>query len=247
MSRIVLILLLLGGILFWWHWENTPDPEERKKLLQKTLIGGLIVIAVLLVAAGRMHWLGAVFAGMLAFLKQGLSLLIRFFPVLTHLYRTHAPAARPPDSSTVNTDLIEMTLDHDSGRLSGRVLSGEYKGRSLDDLSDEDLAGLYAWCKQVDMDSARLLESYLAARFDESPGAETGTQDRSDIASTEDMTVREAIQVLGLSATPTEAEITKAYRKVMQQLHPDRGGNEYFAAKANQAREVLIRHLQQAT
>jgi len=243
MSRIVLIVLLLGGILFWWHWQNTPDPQERKKLLQKTIIGALIVITVLLVAAGRLHWLGAVFAALLAFLKQGLSLLVRLFPVLTHLYRTHAPASRSPDTSTVNTEIIEMTLDHDSGRLTGRVLAGEFRGSSLDDLDKADLTGLYSYCKQVDMDSARLLESYLAARFGEVPGGASDTHDRPGIASAEEMTIREALQVLGLSGSPSEEEITRAYRKLIQQLHPDRGGNEYFAAKANLAREVLIKHL----
>lgn len=233
MSRIIVIGLLLGGIVFWWHWQNTPDPVQRKKLLQKTLIGVLIVVTVLLVAAGRMHWLGAVLAGALAFLKQGLTLLLRFFPVLTHLYRTHASASKAPNSSSVSARMVEMTLNHDSGKLSGRVLEGEFKGRSLDEMSREDLSVLLDYCKLNDADSARLLESYLSGRFGDAAGAQSRT------VATSEMSVEEALQVMGLKGTPSKQDITEAYRKIMQKLHPDRGGNEYFAAKVNQAREIL--------
>lgn len=54
------------------------------------------------------------------------------------------------------------------------------------------------------------------------------------------MSVREACDILGVRADCTEEEIVTAHRRLMQKLHPDRGGNDYLAAKLNEARQVLI-------
>jgi len=240
MSKTFLFILLIGAILFWWHWQNTPEPEQKKQLLWKTGIGALIVVTVLLVVTGKMHWLGAVFAGLLAYLRQGLALWLRYSPMLTQLYRTHAPSSRPPNTSTVRTRIIEMTLYHDSGKLSGKVLSGEFTGKLLDDLNRQQLASLRNYCSSNDQDSKKLLESYLVSRFGDESGSSSNERHRTAAVKSGEMTVSEAMQVLGLSGTPTKQQITLAYRKIMQQLHPDRGGNDYFAAKANQARDVLI-------
>jgi hypothetical protein len=233
-SRIILFLVLLGGIVFWWHWTNTPDATQRKRLLQRSVIGALIVVILLLVVTGHMHWLGAVVAGLLAFVRQNMGLLVRVSPLIAQILRTRTPGSGTPGISTVSTRLLQMSLNHATGKLSGSVLTGEFMGRLLDELSKPELDRLLEWCVHNDTDSARLLDSYLVNRFG-GPSTHSGTAGRNS----GDMNVEEALQVLGLAGTPTKNEITRAYRKVMQQLHPDRGGSEYFAAKVNQAREVL--------
>lgn len=243
MSKLLLIVLILASIVFWWHWQNTPDPEQKKKLLQKTIIGALIIGTILLVLTGRMHWVGAVLAGLLAFIRQWSGILLRYYPMLIQLYRSHAPSARAPNTSTVSTKIIRMDLNHDTGKLSGLVLGGEFKGKALDDLNRQQLSTLFEYCQQHDADSARLLESYLVARFGAEADEASTAQGRAAVPSGK-MTPAEALQVLGLAGSPSKDEINKAYRRIMQQLHPDRGGSEYFATKANQAREVLIHRLE---
>jgi hypothetical protein len=54
------------------------------------------------------------------------------------------------------------------------------------------------------------------------------------------MSEAEALEVLGLRAEAEASDINEAHRRLMQIIHPDRGGSQYFAVKVNQAKEVLL-------
>ena len=49
----------------------------------------------------------------------------------------------------------------------------------------------------------------------------------------------EALSMLGLSDGASGEEVDAAYRRLIAQLHPDKGGTDYLAAKLNEARSVL--------
>ncbi|WP_375202446.1 DnaJ domain-containing protein [Hyphococcus sp.] len=57
------------------------------------------------------------------------------------------------------------------------------------------------------------------------------------------MSEEEALSVLGLKSGASAEEVRSAYRKLIAQLHPDKGGTDYLAAKINEARDLLLRSL----
>ncbi len=61
------------------------------------------------------------------------------------------------------------------------------------------------------------------------------------------MSTQEACDILGVNPPGcSREEVTAAHRKLMLKVHPDRGGNDYLAAKLNEARDVLLGKRNQA-
>ncbi len=54
------------------------------------------------------------------------------------------------------------------------------------------------------------------------------------------MTVREACEVLDLPPEPSRQAVIDAHRRLMQKVHPDRGGSTYLAQQLNEAKRVLL-------
>jgi hypothetical protein len=144
--------------------------------------------------------------------------------------------------SHVRSAGLEMMLDHDTGDMDGRVLAGRHEGRLLSELDRDALFELAADF-QGDADSLRLLEAYLDRAH---PGwredVDTDAGGRASApAGSGPMSAEEAYEVLGLQPGAGEAEVRQAHRRLMKQVHPDRGGSAALAAKINEAKDCLLR------
>lgn len=71
-------------------------------------------------------------------------------------------------------------------------------------------------------------------------GAQTEQQHPPPSSSNSTMSRKEALDILGLQEGTNKNEIVDAHRRLIQKLHPDRGGNDYLAARVNQAKSVLL-------
>lgn len=143
------------------------------------------------------------------------------------------------NESEVNSRFFSMRLDHSTGEVSGRVLSGTFAGVDLIDLGEQETRRLLVEVAG-DPDSLALLETWLDrnrtgwreyfAGQDAAAGAPDGPPDPDE----------EAYDVLGLQPGATLEEIRAAHRNLMKGVHPDQGGSTYLAAKINEARDRLL-------
>ena len=236
MPRLFILLAVIAVVYLLLRRARRLPPHQRRAEYIKLALGVTVVVVIGLTLTGRMHWVGAALTGLLVAARQLLPLAIRLFPALSGLLSRQGRGAG--QQSTVQSEILRMQLDHDSGELQGQVLEGTYKGWRLADMDRSQLEELLAYCQRRDRDSVQLLDSYLRQRFPgEGPfgdGAAPGGQPSGG------MDRREALSVLGLDENATEEEIVAAHRQLMQKLHPDRGGNDYLAAKINQAKDFLL-------
>ena len=226
-AYIALGVLLLLAILATGHVYVKASPRTLAQLIKAVglVLAGLVFL--LAVVSGR----GAALIGLAP---------IVFFAVMAFKQASRRKAASGGPSrgasSAVTTRYFRMSLDHDTGAVSGEVTAGRFAGRNLSDLSFEDLLDLRRDCAD-DAQSVSVLEAYLDRIHPDWRTQGTGAQSGTGV-----MTVEEARAILGVGPDATGDEIREAHRRLMQKLHPDRGGSTYLAAQINRARDLLLHH-----
>ena len=239
-----MILLLVAGIVLLIRWFIRTPPASLTRGLRRGALYAGIGLLVILAVTGRLPWLFAV-AGAAIPIIQRLLTVWRLGHMAGRMAGMGGGEAGRPSAgqqSTIETRFLRMWLDHDTGAMGGTVLEGRYRNRTLDQMSLEDLLTLLAEC-QADPQSAAVLEAYLDRVHGEAwreaqpgDGAYTSAPPPPDGR----MSAEEAYQILGLEPGASDSEIRETHRRLMQKMHPDRGGSTYLAAKINQAKEVLL-------
>ena len=245
-----IILGFLFLLVFFYLLRNSFQSSKAnyKRWLTKVtviLAGGILLLLVL---TGRLHVLAALGAGLLMLFRQ-LPLIFKALPVLQTIFGQaaahragQAGKAAAGQQSTLDTSLLAMTLDHDTGEIDGVVNAGGLKGQRLSEMGTDELRDLYQQAVAHHTDSVEVLETYLERVYGEQWYQKFGMTSSADKPSPggEELSVDEACDILGVRPEASEQEIIAAHRKMMQKFHPDRGGSNYLAAKVNTAKEVLL-------
>jgi hypothetical protein len=244
--RALLIAIIIGVVLLGLGWVRSQSQQHIRHMFFRFALYLAIAVLIGLAVSGRLHWLIALLALLLPFVQRLIPLL-RYIPFAHQLYRryqAYKSASNPPpngQTSSVNSRFVHMTLNHDDGQISGTIMEGPYRQRQLHELSlDQLLACLLQW-QQLDEESARLLSAYLDQTFGTEWRAHTTTNaNNANTQSLGEMNHDEAIQILGLKNPLTREDVIAAHRRLMQKMHPDRGGSNYLATIINQAKDLLL-------
>ncbi len=247
-TLILLVAVVLALYIARYFWRKKGFTSKQISL--KFILYGIAVVMVLLMLTGRVPWVFAAVGAALPVIARFLP-LIRFVPLLRGLYRRYQggqTAGASGQSSSVQSHYLHMILNHDSGEMDGEILAGRLQGRRLSELPIERLIDLLSEFAD-DQDSQALLQTYLDRMHSQwrghpgySGNGSGSQQHNNSLGSTEQMTEQEAFDILGITPDASQDEIIAAHRRLMQKLHPDRGGSSYLAVKINKAKDFLLKN-----
>jgi hypothetical protein len=183
-------------------------------------------------------------AGVLLFLFRAVTFAVPLLVLGTVLLlrknggTTPGPATQ---TSKVRSAHLEMTLDHDTGRIDGRILTGERMGQVLSDLALPELLKFHAEI-EMDEETVKLLRTYLDSAHPEwrDQEQENGAQREKTATVSKPMSRDDACQLLGIEAGCSQDEIRKAYHRLIKRVHPDSGGSAALMAQVTEARDRLL-------
>lgn len=235
-------IALVAGFAMLTRVFLSADPRALASAVRYGGVALAVVTVVVLTLTGRLGT--AMMLGALA------------FPLLTR-WRTLRDALRPSprgpaggQTSRIETLYLRMTLHHDTGAMTGEVLHGPWRGRTLESLTPDQLRVLLGDCRRDDPQSASVLEAWLDRTHPDWQADRDETADREGSSQSGGggapgggaMTREEAYEILGLSPGATPEQVKDAHRRLMMKVHPDHGGSTYLAAKINQAKDLLLRN-----
>ncbi|MBL4613536.1 MAG: DnaJ domain-containing protein [Magnetovibrio sp.] len=249
MSFFILGIAVLIAVLLMARWYVSVPPKTLLSGGKWLVFGVALGLVLWLMLSGKLWAAVAALPAILVWLMRMLGglriarMLARLIGLGGAAKGWSSPGAdggpSSGQSSYVHTRFVVMHLDHGSGHVSGQVLEGRFAGRALESLSLNELLQLYGEA-QIDADSARVVEGYLD-RFDAN-WRDAHQQDRSTAyADPGNMDRQEAFKVLGLQAGAGADDIKAAHRRLMANLHPDKGGSDYLAQQINRAKDVLLK------
>ena len=209
----------IGVALFVWFLHNSARSISSTRVKR--------VLSFVMIAIGIALMIFRAFAFAVPLIVIGISLIPP---------RGLSPGkATKRSTSQVRTAHLEMTLDHQTGKIDGRILTGKYEGQCLSDLKLQELLQFEAEVKE-DSDSKRLLETFLDKThpdWRDYPGEEVAP-------TAHQLSREEAYQLLGLEVGSSEEEIRKAYSRLIKKVHPDHGGSAALTAQITEARDRLL-------
>ena len=83
-----------------------------------------------------------------------------------------------------------------------------------------------------------MLAKVLAAFGIVIPGMGSATENNS--VNISDLSRQDAAAILGLDISANDEEVMRAHKKLMNKIHPDKGGSDVLAAQINTARDVML-------
>lgn len=231
MPKILLLMAIFVGIWYWWSYQKKLADAKRKPFLWKSGFWLVLALAVYFVATGRMHWLGAGIAALVPLLRTLFVWGTRAAPLLRLFGRFKTTP------SQFRSQFLIVTINFATGSVDGEVISGEHKGKRLSELTLVELRELSQQYKGIDKESFVLLQAYMIR------SGSSGNQSDSQFKSTSinNPSNDEAYEILGLPTSATKEDVIKAHKRLMQRIHPDRGGSDYLAAKINAAKDQLTK------
>jgi len=245
MTALLLGTVVVVAIFFLLKWYTDADVKKIKASAKWTGVTILVIGIAVLAATGR---LGAAIALLMGFAVWAMR-VFQMFSMARHfggMFRTFGfgaglGAGGPgPGASQVTSAFFDMSLDLGSGHMDGVVTAGRAKGKRLSGMGLAELTGLLQEVGS-DPDSAQLLEAFLDRNHPDWRETTNAGPAGPPPASSGAMTRDEAYRILGLPDGAGAPEIKTAYRRLMAQMHPDKGGSDYLAAKVNQAKDFLLK------
>lgn len=247
MSYLIFGVCFLIGCIMIAQWYVSASPKIILRYLKYTAIFVIVAGGIFLFVSGLKGWALSTLPVLLLWTGR----LIRFAPVIMFLRRLFVKNknysrannssnwSKEPTGQTsqINTNFLEMELDHDTGEMLGKVLKGNFEGRILSDLSFEDLMEFLYECRN-DEQTVQVLGAYLDRNYD-TDWRQSSSENKKKSASGE-MSRAQALDILGLEEEAGVQEIKKAHQRLMKQNHPDRGGSTFLASQINHAKDVLL-------
>jgi hypothetical protein len=227
--RSLVLLLVMAAVYLTLRWFL----RQSRGIKVGAGLSAIGLGMVLLAASGRIPWVFGLVGGLLPLLV-----------IVQSARRQRDDDRRYEQESTggqsvVETRFLRMTLDHDTGEMAGQVLAGRFAGVAFDALSQEQLLELLDDLASEDDESAALLRAYLDRTYG-SDWQEAPREDRNPEGMFGEMTRSDAYAILGLEEGASREQVIAAHGRLIQRLHPDRGGSTFLAAKINQARDLLL-------
>lgn len=241
-----LLLLIALAIAFYLAWPvlQRADPAQIVRGGALVLLIVSSVVGIFALATGRPQWVVLALIVWLASLISRLAMPAGGWSGARRAGRAGRRWGRGSGASSIETRYLRMSLDHASGGVTGEIIRGQHEGRRVESMTTAELVAVMQEAAVDDPQTAQLLEAYLD-RIDPawrtaSAGASGHDAGRERPAGRIRMTREEALATLGLGQDASAADIRAAHRKLMHEHHPDHGGDAEFAAKLNEAKEVLL-------
>lgn len=234
----LIAVIAVGGYCYYLFVRG--DIPSLVRSLRWVLGGGVMLLAALFGFAGRVGIASLLGAAGAAILLRG-----QLGPID---FTTSGPA--PGANSRVRSRFFEMRLDHETGQVSGSVISGTFAGHQLIDIGEDEMRTLLQEAA-ADPDSLSLLETWLDANRQgwreyfgyggAHDAGDSGQQRQRQSADEGPMDEKQACDILGLKPGASVEEIKAAHHRLLKAVHPDQGGSNFLASRINAAKDFLLK------